>query len=121
HLRKDRLNIVIFGLSITSSGDNGQATTYRGLVYELVQRGHDVLFLEKEKPRQIDNRDLHELRYGRLEFYSSLEDVMERFEDEVRRADMTIVGSYVNQGMEIGRWVNRKSKGITAFYDFDPP
>ena len=34
------LNIVILGLSITSSWGNGHATTYRGLVRELVARGH---------------------------------------------------------------------------------
>ena len=38
----DRLRIVIIGLTITSSWGNGHATTYRGLVRELVRRGHDV-------------------------------------------------------------------------------
>ena len=39
-------DIVVLGLSITSSWGNGHATTYRGLVRELVRAGHDVLFLE---------------------------------------------------------------------------
>ena len=38
-----RLDIVLLGLSITSSWGNGHATTYRGLVQALVARGHDVL------------------------------------------------------------------------------
>jgi divinyl chlorophyllide a 8-vinyl-reductase len=37
------MKIVILGLSITSSWGNGHATTYRGLVRELVRRGHDVV------------------------------------------------------------------------------
>ena len=45
-----RLDIVILGLSITSSWGNGHATTYRGLVQALVARGHDVLFLERDVP-----------------------------------------------------------------------
>ena len=40
------LDIAILGLSITSSWGNGHATTYRGLV----ERGHNVLFLEREVP-----------------------------------------------------------------------
>ena len=51
-------DIVILGLSITSSWGNGHATTYRGLVRELARRGHDVLFLERDVPWYADNRDL---------------------------------------------------------------
>ena len=44
------MKIVILGLSITSSWGNGHATTYRSLMRELVRRGHDVLFLERDQP-----------------------------------------------------------------------
>src|SRR5690606_11458224 len=37
-----RLNIVMLGLSITSSWGNGHATTYRALVRELSRLGHRV-------------------------------------------------------------------------------
>ena len=53
-----RLDIVILGLSITSSWGNGHATTYRGLVQALVARGHDVLFLERDVPWYAEARDL---------------------------------------------------------------
>ena len=52
------LRIVIFGLSITSSWGNGHATTYRGLVRGLAERGHDVLFLERDVPWYAANRDM---------------------------------------------------------------
>jgi spore maturation protein CgeB len=52
------LSIVILGLSITSSWGNGHATTYRGLVRELVAAGHDVLFLERDQPWYAAHRDL---------------------------------------------------------------
>ncbi|MDP4174014.1 MAG: glycosyltransferase, partial [Bacteroidota bacterium] len=42
------LDIVILGLSITSSWGNGHATTYRSLVKELSARGHNILFLERD-------------------------------------------------------------------------
>ena len=44
------MNIVFLGLSITSSWGNGHASTYRSLVRALAQRGHDVLFLERDVP-----------------------------------------------------------------------
>ncbi|MDB5289607.1 MAG: hypothetical protein JWL69_848, partial [Phycisphaerales bacterium] len=47
---REPMRIVIIGLTITSSWGNGHATTYRGLVRGLVARGHDVLFLEHDKP-----------------------------------------------------------------------
>ena len=52
------LDIVIAGLSITSSWGNGHATTYRGLIRALHQRGHRVLFLERDMPWYASNRDL---------------------------------------------------------------
>ena len=52
------MQIVILGLSITSSWGNGHATTYRGLVKELAARGHEVAFLERDLPWYADNRDM---------------------------------------------------------------
>ena len=52
------LNIIIFGLSITSSWGNGHATTYRGLVKALTKQGHKILFLEKDVEWYAMNRDL---------------------------------------------------------------
>jgi spore maturation protein CgeB len=116
-----RLNIVILGLSITSSWGNGHATTYRGLVRELVRRGHRVLFLERDVPWYASNRDLPQPPYGRTELYTGLEDLHARFTDEVRQADLVVVGSYVPQGVEVGRWVQRTARGLPAFYDIDTP
>ena len=69
-----RLRIVILGLSITSSWGNGHATTYRGLVRELERRGHDVLFLEHDKPWYASNRDMPQPPYGRTCLYTSVHD-----------------------------------------------
>ena len=52
------LDIVIFGLSITSSWGNGHATTYRALLREFSARGHDVLFLERDQPWYAEHRDM---------------------------------------------------------------
>ncbi|MDB5291336.1 MAG: glycosyl transferase, partial [Phycisphaerales bacterium] len=111
----------IIGLTITSSWGNGHATTYRGLVRGLVARGHDVLFLEHDKPWYASHRDLPRPPYGRTELYSSIADLTQRFAADVRNADVVIVGSYVPEGIAVGAWVTRVARGVTAFYDIDTP
>ena len=116
-----RLRFVFIGLSITSSWGNGHATTYRGLVRVLVRRGHEVLFLEHDKPWYAANRDMPNPPYGRTHLYQSIEDLKNRFAADVREADVVIVGSYVPQGVAVGQWVTMTAGGLTAFYDIDTP
>ncbi len=115
------LRIVVAGLSITSSWGNGHATTYRGLVRELVRRGHDVLFLERDVPWYRDNRDLANPPYGRTVLYASLEELYDRHTRAVRESDLVIVGSYVPDGVAVGEWATREAGGASAFYDIDTP
>ena len=114
-------DIVIFGLSITSSWGNGHATTYRALVRALARRGHRVLFLERDKPWYAANRDLPRPPFGRTALYGSLAELRERWTDAVREADLVIVGSYVPEGVAAGRWVLDTARGVTGFYDIDTP
>lgn len=115
------LSFVFLGLSITSSWGNGHAVTYRGLVRELARRGHTVTFLERDVPWYADNRDLPKPPYARTHLYASLDALKERFGALIRAADVVIVGSYVPDGIEVGRWVVREAGGATAFYDIDTP
>src|SRR4051812_36744219 len=89
------LDIVMLGLSITSSWGYGHATTYRGLVRELVRRGHRVLFLERDVPWYASSRDLPTPPFGRTELYSDPVDLRRRFTGAIADADLVIVGSYV--------------------------
>lgn len=114
-------NIVILGLSITSSWGNGHATTYRGLVRELAALGHDVLFLERDVEWYARNRDLPEPPYGRTVLYSSIDELRARHAKAIAEADCVIVGSYVPEGIAIGEWVLSIASGVTAFYDIDTP
>lgn len=117
----DTLNIVILGLSITSSWGNGHATTYRGLVRELVRRGHSVTFLERDMPWYAANRDLPAPPYGETHLYTSLDALYQQFAGVVRDAHLVIVGSYVPDGIAVGQWVNDIATGAVAFYDIDTP
>src|SRR5690349_8837647 len=78
------LRWVFIGLSITSSWGNGHATTYRGLIRELVRRGHDVLFLEHDKPWYAVSRDMPNPPFGRTRLYSSVDELKHKFQKHVR-------------------------------------
>lgn len=116
-----KLRFVVLGLSVTSSWGNGHATTYRGLLRELATRGHDVLFLERDVPWYAENRDMPEPPFCRTELYTTIPDLKDRFAADVRDADIVIVGSYVPEGVDVGRWVVDTAQGVTAFYDIDTP
>jgi len=115
------LDIVFLGLSITSSWGNGHATTYRGLLRALAERGHRVLFLERDLPWYASNRDLPHPSFCRVEVYPDLATLRARHAASVREADLVVVGSYVPEGIDVGRWVQRVARGVTAFYDIDTP
>jgi spore maturation protein CgeB len=115
------MKIVILGLSITSSWGNGHATTYRGLMRELVHRGHEVLFLERDQSWYAQNRDLPNPPFGRTEIYRSVSQLKKRFGEEIAGADCVIIGSFIPEGHTIGEWVTSAASGVTAFYDIDTP
>jgi spore maturation protein CgeB len=115
------MNIVILGLSITSSWGNGHATTYRALVRGLASRGHDVLFLERNLPWYAANRDLPQPPYCRVRFYDQCPELEGTYAGELEDADLVILGSYVPEGRSVATIVLRCARGCTAFYDIDTP
>ena len=114
------MRLVLLGLSLSSSWGNGHATTFRALLKAFAARGHDILFLERDVPWYAASRDVTDPDYCRLEYYDSL-DSLERWRWEVGEADAVIVGSYVPEGVAVGRWVQTHARGVTAFYDIDTP
>jgi spore maturation protein CgeB len=115
------LNITILGLSITSSWGNGHATTFRALVKELNKAGHQVTFLERDVPWYASNRDLAQPDFCKLFLYQDLNDLEQQHLEVVKSADLVIVGSYVPEGVAVGKWVCKVAQGIKAFYDIDTP
>jgi spore maturation protein CgeB len=114
------MRLVVLGLSLSSSWGNGHATTFRALLKAFAARGHDVLFLERNVPWYANQRDLTDPAYCRLAYYDRLTDLQE-WEREIGEADAVIVGSYVPEGVEVGRIVQGMARGVTAFYDIDTP
>ena len=114
------MRLVVLGLSLSSSWGNGHATTFRALLKAFAARGHDVLFLERAMPWYAASRDVTDPDYCRLEYYDGL-DSLERWRWEIGAADAVILGSYVPEGVAVGRWIQAHSRGVTAFYDIDTP
>jgi spore maturation protein CgeB len=114
------MKLVVLGLSLSSSWGNGHATTFRALLQAFAERGHDILFLERDVPWYASNRDIADPDYCRLEFYSGVED-LEGWRAEIEGADAVMVGSYVPDGVAVGRYVQQAARGVTAFYDIDTP
>src|SRR5688572_19075914 len=114
------MKIAILGLSITSAWGNGHATTYRALVRALAARGHDVLFLEQNTSWYAAARDLPRPPYCRTVIYKNFYE-LKTYQAAIRSADLVIVGSYVPNGIAVGKWVLDTAQGVTAFYDIDTP
>jgi spore maturation protein CgeB len=115
------LDIVVLGLSITSSWGNGHATTYRSLLRALAQRGHRVRFLERDAPWYAENRDLPRPSFCQTELYGDLTELRDRFTATVAEADLCMVGSFVPEGIAVAAWALQVARGRTAFYDIDTP
>ena len=79
-------DIVILGLSVTSSWGNGHATTYRSLVRGLAARGHRVLFLERDQPWYAGNRDEPHPAGALTVLYDSVDELIAQHERAVRDA-----------------------------------
>jgi spore maturation protein CgeB len=115
------LDLVVLGLSLSSSWGNGHATTYRALLRAFAARGHRILFLERDVPWYGDaHRDLAEPGFCELRFYDDLAG-LQAWQGRIAQADAVIVGSYVPQGVAVGRLVQQWAGGLKAFYDIDTP
>jgi len=114
-------DIVIFGLSLTSSWGNGHATTYRALIRALAEQGHRVLFLERDVPWYAGQRDLPEPEFCELDLYTDPDAALDRHADRLSAADAVIVGSYVPDGIALIDRLAAMDLRQLCFYDIDTP
>jgi spore maturation protein CgeB len=115
-----KLDIVIFGLALSSSWGNGHATTYRALIRGLNEAGHRVTFMERDVEWYRSHRDLAHPDFCELLYYDSLPQVTQMAK-RLRRADAVIVGSYVPQGAALIDMLAGMGLNFLGFYDIDTP
>jgi spore maturation protein CgeB len=120
-LNNERMKVLIFGLSITSSWGNGHTVTFRALTKALRKRGHEVIFFERDVPWYRSFRDEIPPEHGRWELYSSLAE-LSRIEDDLKDADCVIIGSFVPEGVPLSNQILRHARNACKiFYDLDTP
>ncbi len=115
------MNIVIFGLSITSSWGNGHATTFRALLKALHECGHRIVFYEKNLEWYASNRDLPVPGFCEVRLFDEWADVLPGARAELRDADVAMVGSYFPHGVEAIEEMLSCAPAVKAFYDIDTP
>lgn len=115
------MKIVIFGLSITSTWGNGHGTTYRSLCHALHERGHRIIFFERDLEWYRENRDLPNPDFCTLVLYNNWPDIASRARSELRDSDAAIVGSYFPDGYAALDEMLASSAAVKAFYDIDTP
>ncbi|MDQ2633993.1 MAG: glycosyltransferase [Pseudomonadota bacterium] len=115
------LDIVIVGLSLSSSWGNGHATTFRALMRGLHGLGHRLTFLERNVPWYAEHRDLTEPEFCELTYYDRVEDLNSIHGNRLRKADVVIVGSFVPEGVDVIDCIAALCTGSLCFYDIDTP
>ena len=116
------MNIVIFGLSVSSSWGNGHAALWRGLIRALLADGHVVTFFEKDVPYYRDSRDLDALpEGGRLVLYPDWDTVLPAARRALDGADVGMVTSYCPDAIAAARLLGEARVGLRCFYDLDTP
>lgn len=114
------MKLVVLGLTLSSSWGNGHATTYRALLKAFAARGHEVVFLERDVPWYAAHRDCPSPDWCELRLYPSL-DELRAMAGEIFSADAVIVGSFVPDGVAVGRFAQMHAQGPCCFYDIDTP
>ncbi len=116
------MNIVIFGLSVSSSWGNGHAALWRGLIGALLDAGHRVTFFERDLSFYAEHRDLHALPAGgELAFYADWPGALPRMRWALADADVAMVTSYCPDGLAATELVLGSRAAVRCFYDLDTP
>jgi spore maturation protein CgeB len=115
------MKIVVFGLSVTSTWGNGHGTTFRALLSALHQRGHDIVFFEKNVEWYASNRDLPQPAFCEVVLFENWRDILPRARRELAEADVAVLGSYFPYGVEAADAIADSPARVKAFYDIDTP
>ena len=115
------MNLVVIGLTLSSSWGNGHATTWRALLRAFAAGGGHVTFLERDVPWYAAHRDMPDPDFARLQLYPDIAELRARHAKAVREADAVLIGSYVPEGVAVIDWALETARGPVAFYDIDTP
>lgn len=114
------MRLAIFGLTISSSWGNGHATLWRGLCRALADRGHQVVFFERDVPYYRAARDPGP--FGcELVLYEDFESVLPIVDRSLSSVDAAIVTSFCPDAQVASERVLSSRAKVRVFYDLDTP
>jgi spore maturation protein CgeB len=87
----------------------------------MYERGHRIVFFERDVPYYSATRDLRELETGSLCLYENWAEVEWLASHHLSSADVAIVTSYCPDGVAATRAVLGSGVPIKCFYDLDTP
>ena len=115
------MQILFFGLTISSSWGNGHATPYRALLRALHQQGVNVVFYERDVPYYAKHRDFDSCEYCELILYSDWDAVRQSAVTRAKAADAVVTASYLPEGARISQELLELERPLHVFYDLDTP
>lgn len=114
------MNIVIFGLTISSAWGNGHATLWRGLTKALVQKACRITFFERDTPYYAAHRDFIGAKDVGVVLYSDWDEIESRAQEKLRDADVVMVSSYCPDGA-VAAELAGPAYQVRILYDLDTP
>jgi spore maturation protein CgeB len=115
------VEIVVFGLGVSSSWGNGHATLWRGLGRALEARGHTLVFFERDVPYYAAHRDGTAFPGIEVVFYRDLAELVPRAATRLANADVAMVTSFCPEGRAVSALVLDSPVPLRVFYDLDTP
>lgn len=115
------MQILFFGLTLSSSWGNGHATPYRALIKALHEQGIGCAFYERDVPYYARHRDFTQCPYCELVLYSDWENIRSSALQRARFADVVVTASFLPKGASISRELLDVEGPLHVFYDLDTP
>ena len=115
------MQILFFGLTISSSWGNGHATPYRALLRALHDMGVKVVFYERDVPYYAKHRDFDSSHYCELVLYRDWDTIRRSALHRARSSDLVITASYLPDGARIAEDLLEIDGPLHVFYDMDTP
>lgn len=115
------MNLVVFGLSISSAWGNGHATLLRGLFRALHSQGTQIDFFEKDTPYYSAHRDCASFPFVNLHIYQQWDEALPRARRCLENSDAALVTSYCSDGEQVFELLASSRVSRKVFYDMDTP
>jgi spore maturation protein CgeB len=118
------IKIAFYGSSLLSSYWNGAATYYRGMLFDLAQRGYGITFYEPDAFERQSHRDIDPPDWARVVVYPATPEACAAVIGQAAEADVVVktsgVGVFDDELLE-GVMALAAPHAVKIFWDVDAP